>query len=166
MALTSHHKLPPFPSDIRTAPLVSISLAKLEDGDVATSEALFQACKDLGFFYLDMLGSKLGEKIVAQAEQLNAVQEKFWAMSNEDKDQYGRDKVHDFFAYRYSETAEKGENGASLRNENYNVSSVINLTDSRFAKTAFLVSPLASRGRLLSRPTKPCLPIISLIAAR
>ena len=41
-ALASHSTLPPFDSSLPTAPLVSISLAKLEAGDVATEVGMLQ----------------------------------------------------------------------------------------------------------------------------
>ena len=120
--LTSHHSLPPFPEDdVKTAPLVSVSLAKLEANDKDASDAFFKACKDLGFFYLDMVGSTLGECIVREAEELNKVQKEFFKLPNEVKDVYGRPHLHPFYAYRYSEASVKDENGVPLRNQNYNV---------------------------------------------
>ena len=119
--LTSHHSLPPFAEDVKTAPLVSVSLAKLEANDNDASDAFFKACKDLGFFYLDMVGSKLGEIIVTEAEELDKVQKEFFKLPNEVKDVYGRPHLHPFYAYRYSEASVKDENGVPLRNQNYNV---------------------------------------------
>ncbi|KAK8865567.1 hypothetical protein IAR55_000711 [Kwoniella newhampshirensis] len=118
-SLTSHHALPPFPDNVTSAPLVSVSLAKLEAGDEGASKAFFTACKELGFFYLDMLGSTLGEKIVAEAEELNKVQAEFFKLPNEVKDIYGRPHLHPFYAYRFGE----GEDfdGKAIRNENYNL---------------------------------------------
>ncbi|WVQ70426.1 uncharacterized protein L199_008653 [Kwoniella botswanensis] len=119
--LTSHHTLPPFPGDLKTAPLVSVSFAKLEADDNKSSSDFFQACKELGFFYLDFVGSKLGETIISEAEELNKVQKEFFALPNEVKDVYGRPHLHPFYAYRYTETEGKDENGAPLRNANYNL---------------------------------------------
>lgn len=121
-SLTSHHLLPPFAEGIKTAPLVSVSFAKLEAGDKGASDAFFKACKELGFFYLDMFGSELGETIVAEAEKLNTLQQGFFKLPNEVKDKYGRPNLHPFYAYRYSEVNVKGEDGVPLRSENYNVS--------------------------------------------
>lgn len=121
---TSHHTLPPFPDDIPTAPLLTIHLSKLEAGDEDESSRFFQACKDLGFFYLDMFGSALGERVVSLAEDVNALQERWWALPNDVKDQYGRPHLHEFFAYRYGEvTGQYDANGELVRNQNYNVSS-------------------------------------------
>lgn len=123
--LTSHHLLPSFPDDIKTAPLVSVKFEDLEHGDRDASAALLKACKELGFFYLDLLGSELGEKIVAEAERLNNVQQEFFNLPNEVKDVYGRPHLHPFYAYRYTELAIKDENGVPLRGENYNVRSFL-----------------------------------------
>jgi isopenicillin N synthase-like dioxygenase len=120
---TSHHTLPAFPPELATAPLVSLSLAKLEVSESAESTRLFQACKDLGFFYLDMLGSSLGETIVQQAEDLNKLQTEFFSLDYTVKDQYGRDKIDPFFAYRFA-SAGVTHDGKELRNESYNVSPV------------------------------------------
>ena len=120
--LTSHHLLPAFPDDIKTAPLVSVSFKDLENNESNASTALFEACKELGFFYLDLFGSELGEKIVQESEKLNTLQKEFFELPNEVKDVYGRPHLHPFYAYRYSELDVKGEDGVPLRGENYNVS--------------------------------------------
>ncbi|KAK5120877.1 hypothetical protein LTR85_005944 [Meristemomyces frigidus] len=120
-SLTSHHLLPPFATDVKTAPLVSVSLAKLEAGDSDTSNAFFKACRELGFFYLDMLGSELGEKIVSEAEQLNAFQKEFFKMPYDVKDEYGRPHLHPFYAYRYNDLDVKDKNGVAIRAESYNL---------------------------------------------
>jgi isopenicillin N synthase-like dioxygenase len=119
--LTSHHLLPPSPDDINTAPLVSVNFADLEKGDLDASAAFFKACKELGFLYLDLFSSELGEKIVADAEKLNEVQQEFFKLPNEVKDVYGRPHLHPFYAYRYNELAIKDEEGVPLRGESYNV---------------------------------------------
>lgn len=117
----SHHLYPPFPDGVATAPLVSVSLAELEADNVAASEALFKASKELGFFYLDMDGSPLGEKIVLLAEGLNTLQKKFDDLPFAEKDQFSREKLHPFFGYRHSEIGPVREDGTRDRNELYNV---------------------------------------------
>jgi isopenicillin N synthase-like dioxygenase len=44
----------PFPSTVPTAPLLRISLAKLLTHDPEEEGQLWNACCDLGFFYLDL----------------------------------------------------------------------------------------------------------------
>jgi len=121
MALqTSHHQYPPFAEGLTTAPLVSISLAKLESEDAAESSAFYKASKELGFFYMDMEGSSLGETIVAQAEQLHVVQKQFHKLPEEVKEEFLREKIDPFFGYRILGEREQ-EDGTMGRNENYNM---------------------------------------------
>jgi isopenicillin N synthase-like dioxygenase len=122
---TSHASLPPFDDSLETAPLVSISLAKLEAGDAAQELAYFRACCELGFFYLDMLGSKLGEAIVNDSEKLNAVQTEFFNLPSEEKDAYGRDLVDPLYSYRYRELDTLDESGKPGRVESYNVNELM-----------------------------------------
>jgi isopenicillin N synthase-like dioxygenase len=119
--LTTHHTLPPFPMDIPTAPLVSISLSKLENHNLEESTSFYKACRDLGFFYLDLNGSSLGESIVTEAEELNVVQKEFFNLPNDVKDLYGRPTLDPFYCYRYDELM-VGEDGRTVRGfQNYNV---------------------------------------------
>ncbi|KAL1409602.1 hypothetical protein Q8F55_003597 [Vanrija albida] len=93
-------ELPPFPTDVKTAPLVSLSLARLEAGDAAEAAAFFKCSKELGFFYLEMAGSEIGEAMVTEADALNELQKQWMSLPNETKEEYGL-KMHDFFAYRH-----------------------------------------------------------------
>lgn len=172
---TLHATLPPFPSDLPTAPLVSVSLAALEAGDPAAEDALWAACQDLGFFYLDMFGSAAGERIVAQAEAINKVQNQFWALGNDELDKYSRDRVHEFFAYRYGEPGGVDANGVKQRNANYNVgiaasksllsSSLSLLADPRSARTMCSATRLACRHRRSCATMTPSSQATSGIAA-
>jgi hypothetical protein len=148
--LTSHHLLPLFPDEIETAPLVSVRFKDLEQGDKDASAALFKSCKELGFLYLNLFDSELGEKIVAEAERLNVVQQEFFKLPNAVKDVYGRPHLHQFYAYRYNELAVKNEEGVPLRGESYNVSGPLHcgiiwtgLTKHTFVKTTFWATAIA-----------------------
>ena len=105
-ALTTHHLHPEFPSDLPTAPLESISLHQLESSSTSEGTKLFRACSQLGFFYLNLFGSDLGETIVHEVEELHLLQQEFYALPHEDKDRYGKDKVDPFFSYRWTACAE------------------------------------------------------------
>lgn len=123
--LTSHHTLPPFSDQVKTAPIVSISLAKLEAGDVTETDAWWDASKQLGFFYLSLEGSELGVSLVTEAEKLNVLQKHFFALPNEEKERFRGDlKTHSIFTYRYNDIEEKDGNGVAKRNQSYNVSCV------------------------------------------
>jgi isopenicillin N synthase-like dioxygenase len=119
---TTHHLYPPFPSDIKTAPLVSISLSKLEAGNEAESKAFFDAAKNLGFFYMKLEGSSLGERIVNGAEELHRLQQQFFGRPNEEKEEFAREKIDPFFGYRKVELKFKNDDGTPKRNETYNAS--------------------------------------------
>lgn len=118
---TSHHLYPPFPDDIKTAPLVSISLDKLEAGDENESKAFFESAKGLGFFYLKLGDSELGQKLVSEAEQLNDLQKEFYKLPQEERDEFAREKIDAFFGYRQAQLSFTDDDGQPLRNETYNV---------------------------------------------
>lgn len=46
--------IPPFPNDVPLAPLLRISLRKLISGEKDEIDRLWEACCELGFFYLDL----------------------------------------------------------------------------------------------------------------
>ena len=118
---TSHHLYPPFPDEIKVAPLVSISLDKLEAGDEDESKAFFESAKGLGFFYLKLGDSELGQKIVSEAEQLNDLQKAFYKLPQEEREEFAREKIDAFFGYREAQLEATDESGEVLRNETYNV---------------------------------------------
>ena len=124
--LTAHNLYPPFPTDLPTASLGSISLYALQSSPPSLPESskLFTACQTLGFFYLDLTGSDLGESILREAEDLHALQQEFYALPHEVKDEYGRDRVDPFFSYRWTQCMEGVEDvwGRPGRREMYNVS--------------------------------------------
>ena len=62
--------IPSFPDDIPIAPISSISLSELRTGDQATARRLLEACQELGFFLLDLRGDALGDRLVAEIDQL------------------------------------------------------------------------------------------------
>ncbi len=117
----AHHLYPPFAEGVPTAPLVSVSLAKLEADDVAESKAFFKASTELGFFYLNMAGSPLGEDIVSEAEKLHLLQHEFAQLPQEEKDRVARDKIDPFFGY-HVRAQKRNAAGELMKDEIYNVS--------------------------------------------
>ena len=67
---TEFNSKPPFPNDVPVAKLEYVSLANLRTGERKESEALFRACKNDGFFLLDLRGDKQGETILDEAGKL------------------------------------------------------------------------------------------------
>lgn len=67
---TAFNTDPPFPTDVPVAKLECVSLAQLRSGNEGESEALFDACKNDGFFLLDLRGDEKGEEILREAGSL------------------------------------------------------------------------------------------------
>ena len=82
---TEFNTKPPFPEDVPIAKLGFISLPQLRDGDQAESRALFDACKNDGFFLLDLRGDEQGEKILHDAGRLFDVGETLFDLSYDAK---------------------------------------------------------------------------------
>ncbi len=79
---------PPFPNDVPTAPLLRLSLFKLLKNDALESTRFFQACKDLGFFYLDLRATPIGDSILNDADRLFDVGEQLFELDLEEKQRY------------------------------------------------------------------------------
>ncbi|RYP47114.1 hypothetical protein DL768_006788 [Monosporascus sp. mg162] len=60
---------PPFPDNVPTAPMYTISLAALHSGDRNPAERVLAACQELGPFLLDLRKDRLG-KMVEEIDQL------------------------------------------------------------------------------------------------
>ena len=67
--------LPPFPEDVPTAPLLRISLSKLVQGDQKEIDKLWEACCELGFFYLDLRGASIDQNIALKPTPVNDLTE-------------------------------------------------------------------------------------------
>jgi isopenicillin N synthase-like dioxygenase len=68
--------LPPFPEDVPTAPLLRISLSKLTQGNSSEIDRLWQACRELGFFYLDLREPSPNRKSIPKPSSANDLIEK------------------------------------------------------------------------------------------
>jgi isopenicillin N synthase-like dioxygenase len=93
---------PPFPSDVVTAPLVTLSLAKLQSAPAESnpeSQKLYDCAQNLGFFYMDMRGSPEGETLLDGAERLHELEQKFFALSPDDRELCSREQKNDGTGY-------------------------------------------------------------------
>ena len=77
-------RIPSFPEDVAVANLSKLTLSKLLEHDVAESEQLYRACKDTGFFLLDLTDSSIGEIMLDNAESIFQLSEELF---NHDKDE-------------------------------------------------------------------------------
>ena len=119
----SSHPLPPFPTNIPSAPLLRISLLKLLSHDALESHRLFTACKDLGFFYLDLRSTTPGDSLLADANALFDVNEQFFNLPLDEKMKYDFSNQKSYFGYKGYGTAVIDKKGTLDRNEFYNVPS-------------------------------------------
>lgn len=81
---------PPFPidSDFPTIDLETISLRKIQHGDDTEHNRMFEACKDWGFFYLELPGAAEGDTIAAKVGDVARVAEQVFQLPAEEKSKY------------------------------------------------------------------------------
>ncbi|KAL7916746.1 hypothetical protein GGI35DRAFT_485884 [Trichoderma velutinum] len=53
----------PFPDNVAIADIKKISLGKLLSNDAEEAQKMFEVCKDVGFFYLDMMDHDMGRRL-------------------------------------------------------------------------------------------------------
>ncbi|KAJ6028754.1 Oxoglutarate/iron-dependent dioxygenase [Penicillium herquei] len=114
--------LPPFPTDVPTAPLLQLSLGKLLSGDPIEFDRLFQASVDIGFFYLDFRDSELGASLLRDTDELFDIGKTLFELSLEEKKKYDFSAQNSYFGYKGQGVAVIDRDGNLDRNEFYNVS--------------------------------------------
>lgn len=116
--------LPLFPDNVQTAPLLRLSLEKLLANDQAETQRLFQACKEIGFFYLNLEGSETGSSLLKDADKLFQVGENLFDLDLAEKQKYDFSQQKSYFGYKGQGAALVDKNGNLDRNEFYNVCSL------------------------------------------
>lgn len=112
--------LPSFPTDVPTAPLLRLSLAKLLAKDPTEVERCVRACEDVGFFYLDLRGA--GDDILRDADELFGVNAELFELPLEEKKKYDFMHKNSYFGYKGMGGNVTDRQGNLDRNEFYNVS--------------------------------------------
>lgn len=124
--------IPPFPDNVPTAPLLRLSLKSLLDGDEAEGKRFFDACKDIGFFYMDMRGTEVGDSLLNDADRLFEVGEQFFELPVEEKTKYDFSAQKSYYGYKGFGANVVDKDGNTDRNEFYNVcllATLLNLHD-------------------------------------
>lgn len=116
---TNGQSLPPFPDDVPTAPLLKLSLSKLQQHDPEEIARLTRACEDLGFFYLDLRGT--GDDVLEEASKLFDIAEDLYDLSLEEKQKYDFMSKGSYFGYKGYGANVVDRTGRTDRNEFYNV---------------------------------------------
>ncbi|KAI7222686.1 Clavaminate synthase-like protein [Hortaea werneckii] len=133
--------LPPFPENVPTAPLLRLNLNRLLQGNSQETEKLWTACRDIGFFYLDLrdgqarkrdsfqekddeaVTSQLdGDGLLEDAAHLFSLGEKLFLLPTEEKQQYDFKDRGSYFGYKGLGAGVIDSKGTRDRNEFYNVS--------------------------------------------
>jgi len=131
--------LPPFPQDVPTAPLLRIELAKLISGDEVETDRLWNACRELGFFYLCLRVAQPGtessaatenttevkvngNQLLLDADKLFNVAKQFYDLPVTEKTKYDFKAKGSYFGYKGYGDGVIDKEGTSDRNEFYNVS--------------------------------------------
>ncbi|RMX72420.1 hypothetical protein D0869_14638 [Hortaea werneckii] len=133
--------LPPFPENIPTAPLLRLNLNRLLQGNKQETEKLWNTCRDIGFFYLDLRNGQAGKRDSVQEEDDEAVAsqldgdglledaahlftlgEKLFMLPTEEKQQYDFKDRGSYFGYKGLGAGVIDSKGTRDRNEFYNVS--------------------------------------------
>ena|SRR5580700_7217253 len=79
---------PPFPDDVPTYNLHTVSYGRLLEGDPVELDKIFLGCKDTGFFLLDLAGPPHGEIFLEDAEGVLKLTEDFSALDDIEKSKY------------------------------------------------------------------------------
>ena len=112
---------PPFPDDVPTAPLLTISFRKLLSNDEAEQERLFHASKTLGFFYLDLASCESGEALLESSSSVFELMRDFYELPVEEKKKYDFAAEGSYFGYKGIGAEVVDGKGTRDKNEIYNV---------------------------------------------
>ena len=82
---------PPFPDDVSAADVRKFSLAKLSLDDGASSRELFQVCRNVGFFLLDLEGDMVGDRLLEDIEALYSIAKDTFELEAVEKTKYKQD---------------------------------------------------------------------------
>lgn len=119
--MSETNNLPPFPSDVPTAPLLRLSLSKLQAHDITETHNLLQACKDIGFFYLDLRDSNEGTNLLNNADKLFPVGERLFDLPLDEKKKYDLASQKSYYGYKAQGAMVADRQGNLDGNEFYNV---------------------------------------------
>lgn len=92
-------QVPPFPSDIPLVPLPRISLQKLQDGNSKETSLLYEACREWGFFLLNLADAPAGKSVLDEAEKMFGLVSDTFALDQDTLDQYAYKPPTDLTGY-------------------------------------------------------------------
>ncbi|RAH62056.1 oxidoreductase [Aspergillus piperis CBS 112811] len=96
------NRVPPFPSNIPTAEIPLISFKDLANASATESKKLFQACRELGIFSLDLRNSGTGEQLLKDAEALMNLTTTTLSLDRQILDKFAYNPPHNIAGYKRS----------------------------------------------------------------
>ena len=108
---------PSFPTDVPTAPLKRLSIAKLVTGDLKESKALFDSCTSSGFFLLDLQDHDFGVELLKTVDPIFAVAEDLFELDLSEKDAYSYQAGEAILGYKGYGVGRVDNNGTPDRCE-------------------------------------------------
>jgi isopenicillin N synthase-like dioxygenase len=160
--------LPPFPTDVPTAPLLRISLKKLVEGDETEINKVWKASQELGFFYLDLRDASTtesqinGPALLKDVDALFSLGEQVFDLPTSEKQKYDFIEEGSYFGYKGLGAGVVDAQGTRDRNEFYNVSKDDMLGISEPLPAPELLRKQASRD-LLGGYIKRCHAVVTLL---
>ncbi|KAI9658397.1 MAG: hypothetical protein M1821_002530 [Bathelium mastoideum] len=112
---------PKFPADVPIANVPTISFKALKSIDNDESERLFEACKEYGFFLLDLRGSSDGEGLLKDGERMFDIRTATMNLGENTLNQYAYKPPTDLFGYKRTGKL-KTDDGKLDAIEMYNIS--------------------------------------------
>ncbi|KAI0812858.1 Clavaminate synthase-like protein [Xylaria sp. FL0064] len=113
--------IPPFPEDVPAASMSTISFGSLRQGDDQVEKDVLKACKEVGFFLLDLRGDELGTELIHEVDQLFHICEETLNLPDSIKEQHQNDIPRSFLGFKPIGQA-KTEKDEPDRYEMFNIS--------------------------------------------
>ena len=92
-------KYPPFPADVPVADLRCLSFTKLLADEESESERLFQSCREIGFFVVDLRGTSEGEAMLKHAEIAFDLNKKIFGLDQEELNKHAFQPNESLFGF-------------------------------------------------------------------
>lgn len=95
---------PAFPTGTPIASLPTISLEGLQSGNPTEGLKLFEACREWGFFLIDLRDSNEGTALLQDAERMFDLTTELFSLDQASLDRYAYDAPRDLTGYVYLTT--------------------------------------------------------------
>ncbi|KAF1954064.1 oxidoreductase [Byssothecium circinans] len=92
--------VPPFPNAVVAAPMRTVLLGQLCAGDVQAAGVMLEACRDMGFFLLDLSGDATGEQMVEEIDKIFGAGKEIMHLPEQVKKEYAHDPPRSFLGFK------------------------------------------------------------------